>query len=70
MWAWVLLLGQAIDLGLGTAAQRFIPQYRDRGSLALLRGFAFGSRWLAVGIAICIAAVAAGCVRLLEPWLN
>jgi O-antigen/teichoic acid export membrane protein len=24
VWTWVLLLGQAIDLGLGTAAQRFI----------------------------------------------
>jgi hypothetical protein len=30
---WVLLLGPALDLGLGTAAQRFIPEYRDRGTL-------------------------------------
>jgi O-antigen/teichoic acid export membrane protein len=69
VWTWVLLLGQAIDLGLGTAAQRFIPEYRDRGRLALLRGFVFGSRWLAVGIAIALAAFAAGFVRLIEPWL-
>ena len=60
VWTWVLLLGQAIDLGLGTAAQRFIPQYRDRGMVALLRGFVAGSRWLAVGIAIAIAAVERG----------
>ncbi len=33
VWTWVLLLGQLIDLGLGTAAQRFIPEYRDRGTL-------------------------------------
>ena len=39
VWTWVLLIGQAIDFGLGTAAQRFIPEYRERGLLALLRGF-------------------------------
>jgi len=70
VWTWVLLLGQAIDLGLGTAAQRFIPEYRDRGMLALLRGFVSGSRWLAVSIAICIAGLGAGGVRLIEPWLD
>jgi O-antigen/teichoic acid export membrane protein len=70
VWTWVLLLGQAIDLGLGTAAQRFIPEYRERGLLALLRGFVSGSRWVALGIAIAIAALAAGGVRLLEPWLD
>jgi O-antigen/teichoic acid export membrane protein len=70
VWTWVLLLGQGIDLGLGTSAQRFIPEYRDRGLLALLRGFVSGSRWLAVAMAIGIAALSAGFVRLLEPWLD
>ena len=70
VWIWVLLLGQAIDLGLGTAAQRFIPEYRERGFVALLRGFVSGSRWLAVAIALGIAAVAAGGVWLIEPWLG
>ena len=70
VWTWVLLLGQAIDLGLGTAAQRFIPEYRERGFVALLRGFVSGSRWLAVGIALVIAALGAGIVRLMEPWLG
>jgi O-antigen/teichoic acid export membrane protein len=70
VWTWVLLLGQAIDLGLGTAAQRFIPEYRERGFVALLRGFVSGSRWLAVAIAIGIAAIGACGVRLIEPWLD
>ena len=70
VWTWVLLLGQLIDLGLGTAAQRFIPEYRERGLFALLRGFNAGSRWFATGIALCVAAVCAGCVWLLEPWLD
>jgi O-antigen/teichoic acid export membrane protein len=70
VWTWVLLLGQAIDLGLGTAAQRFIPEYRERGFIALLRGFVSGSRWLAVTIAIAISICAALAVRLIEPWLD
>ena len=70
VWTWVMLLGQAIDLGLGTAAQRFIPEYRERGMVALLRGFVSGSRWVAIGVAICISAVGAGGVWLLEPYLH
>ena len=67
---WVLLLGPALDLGLGTAAQRFIPEYRDRGALDLLRGFINGSRWVAFVIAIVIAAACAALVKLLQPWLD
>src|ERR1700704_6505811 len=67
---WVLLLGPALDLGLGTAAQRFIPEYRDRGALDLLRGFINGSRWVAFASAIVIAAACAALVKLLAPWLD
>ena len=67
---WVLLLGPALDLGLGTAAQRFIPEYRDRGIHDLLRGFIHGSRWVAFVSAIVIAAACAGLVKLLAPWLD
>ncbi len=70
VWTWVLLLGQFIDLGLGTVAQRFIPEYRERGMFGLLRGFNFGSRWFATLIALGVALVCAGLVWLLEPWLD
>jgi O-antigen/teichoic acid export membrane protein len=70
VWTWILLFGQPIDLGLGTAAQRFIPEYRERGMPALLRGFVSGSRWLALATAILIAAAAAGGIWLIEPWLD
>ena len=30
VWTWVLLLGGLVDLGLATAAQRFIPEYTGR----------------------------------------
>jgi O-antigen/teichoic acid export membrane protein len=70
VWTWVLLIGQSLDLGLATAAQRFIPEYREHKMLELLRGYVSGSRWLAVGIAIAVAAACAGLVRLLQPWLE
>ena len=70
VWTWALLIGQMIEFGLGTAAQRFIPEYRERGMAAHLRGFISGSRWLAFGISIAVALLAAGCVKLLEPWLD
>ena len=38
-WTWVLLIGGMVDLGLGSAAQRFIPEYTEHRRLALLRGF-------------------------------
>ena len=70
VWTWVLLIGQMLDLGLATAAQRFVPEYRERGLLDLLRGYISGSRWLGVGIAVAVAAVCTGIVRLLQPWLD
>jgi O-antigen/teichoic acid export membrane protein len=70
VWTWVLLLGQAIDLGLGTAAQRFIPEYRERHLISLLRGFVTGSRVLAIGLAVVIASLCAGIVWVSEPWLD
>jgi len=70
VWTWVLLIGQPLDLGLGTAAQRFIPEYRESGAFDLLRGFLFGSRLLAFGIAALIALICAGGIWLLAPWLD
>jgi len=70
VWTWVLLIGQMLDLGLATAAQRFIPEYRERKLFDLLRGYVSGARWLGVGIAVAVAAICAGIVRLLQPWLD
>jgi O-antigen/teichoic acid export membrane protein len=64
------LIGQALDLGLATAAQRFIPEYREHKRFDHLRGYLFGSRVVAVGVAVLVAAVCAGLVRLLQPWLD
>ena len=70
VWTWVLLLGGMVDLGLGSAAQRFIPEYIEHKRLALLRGFLGGSRWLASLIATTIAGAAALAVHALSPHIE
>ena len=57
-WTWLLLIGGVSDLGLGSAAQRFIPEYGELKQFALLRGFITGSRWLALIIATTVASLA------------
>ena len=63
VWTWVLLIGSFIDFGFETSAQRFIPAYTGTKNFDLLRGFIRGSRWLAIGFATMIAAVAAIAIR-------
>ncbi len=69
VWTLVALVGDLADLGFGTAAQRFVPEYGKRCSFDLLRGFLARSRWLAVGSATVLAATGILTVRLLEPYL-
>ena len=70
VWTWVLLIGGMVDLGLGSAAQRFIPEYTEHKSFDLLRGFLSSARWLASIIAIVIAAAGALGVMALSPYLD
>ena len=70
VWTWVLMIGSLSDVGLSTAARRFIPEYAELGDTDALRGFLTGGRWLALGVATAIAAVAAIGVTLLGPWID
>ena len=69
-WTWVLMIGALSDVGLSSAARRFIPEYTGLGALDPLRGFLFGSRWLALTIATAIALIGALIVTALTPWLD
>jgi O-antigen/teichoic acid export membrane protein len=69
-WTWILLIGGMVDLGLGSAAQRFIPEYTELKSFALLRGFLGGSRWLALLFGTIAGAAGAVAVRLLTPFID
>jgi len=70
VWTWVLMIGALSDLGLSSAARRFIPEYTELQALDRLRGFLAGSRWLAFGIATAIAVIGALGVTLLAPYLD
>jgi O-antigen/teichoic acid export membrane protein len=70
VWTWVLMIGALSDMGLSSAARRFIPEYTELQALDRLRGFLSGSRWLAFGIATGIGAGGAIGVTLLRPWID
>jgi O-antigen/teichoic acid export membrane protein len=70
VWTWVLMIGALSDMGLSSAARRFIPEYTELKALDHLRGFLSGSRWLAFGIATAIGSVGALGVTLLAPHLD
>ena len=70
VWTWVLMIGALSDMGLSSAARRFIPEYTELLALDRLRGFLSGSRWLAFGIATGIGAIGALGVTLLSPWID
>src|SRR5712691_2785465 len=70
VWTWVILLGPLLDLGLSTAAQRFIPQYREHKQRDLLRGYVSGTRWLGFCAGVLVAVLCAGLLWLLRPWLD
>ncbi len=69
-WTWVLMIGALSDMGLSSAARRFIPQYTEFRQFELLRGFLSGSRWLAFAIATAIGLAGVIAVRLAAPWLS
>ena len=70
VWSCLTLVGGIIDFGLATSAQRFIPEYAERKSLPLLRGFLTGSRWFAVAAASAFAALAAVAIALLQGRID
>jgi O-antigen/teichoic acid export membrane protein len=70
VWTWVLVIGALSDVGLSSAARRFIPEFTELKNFDRLRGFLSGSRWLGFGIATAIGLVGALGVNLLAPWLD
>jgi O-antigen/teichoic acid export membrane protein len=69
VWTLVLMIGDLADLGLATAAQRFIPEYTRRQANDLLRGYLSRSRWIAVGSAALVAAAGLLLIQALKPYM-
>ncbi len=70
VWTWVLMIGSLSDVGLSTAARRFIPEYTELNEPDQLRGFLTGGRWLALALSTGIALIGVAGVVLLEPWID
>src|SRR5665213_976420 len=70
VWTWVLMVGAVSDMGLCSAARRFIPEYSCLDQRDRLRGFLSGSRWLAFAIATAVGIVGAIAVTIASPWLD
>ena len=70
VWTWVLMIGAVSDVGLSSAARRFIPEYTETNNFDRLRGFLAGSRWLAFAIATAIGVAGSLVVTLLAPSLD
>ncbi len=62
VWVWVLILGGLAPLGFSTSSMRFVPEYRETGRFALLRGLIQRARLIAVTASTAIAL--AGAVSL------
>lgn len=69
VWTLVLMIGDLADMGLATAAQRFIPEYTRRKAHDLLRGYLSRSRWITVGSAALVAAVGVLLIQLVKPYI-
>jgi O-antigen/teichoic acid export membrane protein len=70
VWTWLLLLGDIVHLGLPLTAQRHIPDYTQRKSFDLLRGYLLGSRWITFGLSTLAAILGALAVRWFEASLD
>jgi len=70
VFTWVMVIGAIVDFGLASSAQRFIPQYTEKGALALLRGFLSGSRWLAFWIAMAVSLVSLIVIYSFRGWFD
>ncbi len=70
VWTWLLLAGDIVHLGLPLTAQRYIPEYTQRGAFDRLRGYLIGSRWLTFGLGTAAAIIGAAIVHSIEGSLD
>ncbi len=64
-WTLVIIVGDLLPLGFSYTAQRLIPQYRQSGDVAALRGFLRIGPAIVVGIATIFAAVSLMAIAML-----
>lgn len=70
VWTTMVIVGSLSCLGFHTSVIRFIPEFRERGMIAELRGIVLASRLFVLGASTLIALIGALSVWLLSPWLE
>lgn len=70
VWTTMVIVGSLSCLGFHTSVIRFIPEFRERGMIAELRGIVLASRLFVLVASTLIALVGALSVWLLSPWLE
>ncbi|MEQ8823054.1 MAG: lipopolysaccharide biosynthesis protein [Filomicrobium sp.] len=69
VWTWVLVLGGLSSIGLNMVVIRLVPEYREQGKLALLRGLKVGTNLAAFLIGTALAVVGLAGLWLFEPYV-
>ncbi|TIW19352.1 MAG: lipopolysaccharide biosynthesis protein, partial [Mesorhizobium sp.] len=70
VWVTMVIVGNLACLGFHTSVIRFIPEYRERGMLAELRGIVLASRLFVLVASTVIAGLGALGVWLASPWIE
>ncbi|WP_292378490.1 lipopolysaccharide biosynthesis protein, partial [Mesorhizobium sp.] len=70
VWVTMVIVGNLACLGFHTSVIRFIPEYRERGMLAELRGIVLASRLFVLVASTGIAGLGALGVWLASPWIE
>jgi O-antigen/teichoic acid export membrane protein len=70
VWVTMVIAGNVSCLGFHTSVIRFIPEYREKGMLAELRGILIASRLFVLVASSAIAALGALAVFLLAPHIE
>ncbi|AZO11360.1 MULTISPECIES: lipopolysaccharide biosynthesis protein [unclassified Mesorhizobium] len=70
VWVTMVIVGNLACLGFHTSVIRFIPEYRERGMLAELRGIVLASRLFVIAASTLIAGLGALGVWLCSGWIE
>lgn len=70
VWTSAIIVGSLACLGFHTTVIRFIPEYRERGLLAELRGILLASRLFTLGLSTLVAGIGALGIWLFSGWLQ
>ena len=70
VWVTMIIVGNLACLGFHTSVIRFIPEYRENGRLAELRGILVTSRMFSLIVSTIIAIIGMVGVKLLAPMIE